>query len=178
MNTKFRNCLSTLNFQKILLLLFLSLFLAPPFHLYAQENQDKPIEGKTVVMFDNSITNQRNWNKVLECEDVINYGITGYLTSQLIWTIKNVLKKYPDTKIWFLEGGINDISLGIQVNKIFENYKTTIDLLHRKKIIPVAQSTILQNRSKQANKRFNKLNKKVKEYIKYLDLNLFLSVYG
>lgn len=177
------NYSSSLNLHKKLLSFFIALFLLSAFHLNAQENQNQPIKGKTVVMFGNSITYMGKWNEVLDCDDVVNWGIPGYVTGQLIWTIKDVLKKYPDTKIWFLEGGINDISLGIPVNRILENYKIMVDSLQRNNIIPVVQSTILKNSAKADNKKVNKLNKLVKKYclknkIEYIDLNVFLSVNG
>ena len=140
------------------------------------QNPDK----KTIVMFGNSITFQGKWEEVLGRNDVANRGIPGYTTGQLIWTIKNGLHDHPGSKIWFLEGGINDISLGVPVGRIFENYKTTVDSLKRNHIIPVMQSTILKNNAKADNKEVKKLNKMVKKYcltnnIEYIDLNAFLS---
>jgi lysophospholipase L1-like esterase len=140
------------------------------------QNQDK----KIIVMFGNSITNQGKWEEALGRTDVLNWGIPGYTTGQLIWTIKNVLHDHSGTKIWFLEGGINDISLGVPVDRIFENYKITVDSLKRNHIIPVVQSTILKNNAKADNMQVTKLNKMVKKYcmkynIEYIDLNAFLS---
>ena len=140
------------------------------------QNPDK----KTIVMFGNSITFQGKWEEVLGRTDVANRGIPGYTTGQLIWTIKNGLHDQAGSKIWFLEGGINDISLGVPVERIFENYKTTVDSLKRNHIIPVVQSTILKNNAKADNKQVSKLNKLVKSWciktkVDYIDLNAFLS---
>ncbi len=140
-------------------------------------------KSNTIVMFGNSITYQGKWDEVTGRTDVINWGIPGYTTGQLIWTIKNVLHDHPGTKIWFLEGGINDITLGVPVKRIFENYKLIADSLKRNHIIPVVQSTILKHGDKEANIQVNKLNKLVKDYclnkkIEYLDLNAFLSRNG
>jgi len=136
-----------------------------------------------IVMFGNSITFQGKWEEVLGRNDVANRGIPGYTTGQLIWTIKNGLQDHHDSKIWFLEGGINDISLGVPVKRIFENYKITVDSLQRNHIIPVVQSTILKNNAEADNKQVTKLNKMVKKYclknnIEYIDLNEFLSRNG
>jgi hypothetical protein len=79
---------------------------------FTQNAENKTKEAITIVMFGNSITFQGKWEQVLNRQDVANCGIPGYTTGQLIWTIKNVLRDHPGTKIWFLEGGINDISLG------------------------------------------------------------------
>ena len=138
---------------------------------------------KSIVMFGNSITFQGNWDEVLNRPDILKWGLPGYTTGQLIWTIKNVLHDYPGTKIWFIEGGINDISLGVPVKRIFENYKTIVDSLQRNNIIPVVQSTIYQNKSKDKNKKVKKANRLVKGYcidhnIAYIDLNAVLSANG
>jgi lysophospholipase L1-like esterase len=136
-----------------------------------------------VVIFGNSIVHQGDWEKVLDRQDVLKYGLPGQVTGQLIWNIKNVLKDYPGTKIWFLEGGINDISLGVPVKRIFENQQVIIDSLKRNNIIPVVQSTILKHNSKEDNKKVNQLNKKIKAFceqnnVEYIDLNAFLSRNG
>jgi lysophospholipase L1-like esterase len=158
-------------------LLFLLLFTF--FQTGFSQNPDK----KTIVMYGNSITFQGKWEEVLGRTDVANRGIPGYTTGQLIWTIKNGLKDHPDSKIWFLEGGINDISLGVPVERIFENYKMTVDSLRRNLIIPVVQSTILKNNAKADNKKVNALNKLVRKYclrkgIDYIDLNKLFSLNG
>jgi len=133
-----------------------------------------------IVMYGNSITFQGKWEEVLGRTDIANRGIPGYTTGQLIWTIKNGLHDHPYSKIWFLEGGINDISLGVPVERIFENYQITVDSLKRNHIIPVVQSTILKNNAKTDNKQVAKLNKLVKKWciknnVDYIDLNAFLS---
>ena len=138
---------------------------------------------KKIVMFGNSITFQGKWEEVLGRNDVANRGVPGYTTGQLIWTIKNGLHDQPGSKIWFIEGGINDITLGVPVERIFENYKITVDSLQRNHIIPVVQSTILKNGAKAHNKQVSKLNKMVKKWclknnIEYIDLNAFLSPNG
>ena len=134
-------------------------------------------------MFGNSITFQGNWDEVLHRSDIVKWGMPGYTTGQLIWTIKNVLQDYPGTKIWFLEGGINDISLGVPVRRIFENFKIIADSLKRSDIIPVVQSTIYQYHSSDKNKKVKKVNQLVmnycsSHYIAYIDLNAILSAKG
>lgn len=137
-------------------------------------------DAKHIVMFGNSITFQGKWEEVLGRNDVANRGIPGYTTGQLIWTIKNGMHDHPESKIWFLEGGINDISLGVPVDRIFKNYRITVDSLQRNHIIPVVQSTILKTGPREDNKKVMKLNKLVKNWclknkIEYIDLNAFLA---
>lgn len=145
---------------------------------FSQDNKHK-----TIVMFGNSITYQGKWQEILGRDDVVNWGIPGYTTGQLIWTIKNVLQEHPGTKIWFIEGGINDITLGVPVKRIFENQKITIDSLKRNNIIPVIQSTILVNGDKKKNKEVSKLNKLIFKYCKKnnidcIDLNKLFTANG
>jgi lysophospholipase L1-like esterase len=147
------------------------------------QNESKQDHSKVVVMYGNSITYQGNWEEVLNRKDILKWGIPGYLTGQLIWTIKDVLKNYPGTKIWFIEGGINDITLGVPVERIFENQKLVIDSLKRNNIIPVIQSTILKNNAPADNKNVTALNIKIKKYceqhqIDYIDLNALFSSNG
>jgi lysophospholipase L1-like esterase len=154
---------------------FILLCILPIVNIKAQNSS-----SVSIVMFGNSITFQGKWEEVLGRSDVANRGIPGYTTGQLIWTIKNGLHDHPESKIWFIEGGINDISLGVPVKRIFENYQITVDSLKRNHIIPVVQSTILKVGSKADNKQVSKLNKLVKKWclknnIEYIDLNAFLS---
>lgn len=149
-------------------------------HLFASAQKSNSIK---IIMFGNSITFQGKWEEVLGRTDVANRGIPGYTTGQLIWTIKNGLHDHPESKIWFLEGGINDISLGVPVERIFGNYKITVDSLQRNRIIPVVQSTILKTGPKDDNKKVMKLNKLVKNWclknkVEYIDLNAFLALDG
>jgi alpha-glucosidase len=150
---------------------------------FSQTSTDKKIDDIIIVMFGNSITHQGNWTEVLGRNDVVNRGIPGYTTGQLIWTIKNGLQDHPNSKIWFIEGGINDISLGVPVERIFENYTVTVDSLRRNDIIPVVQSTILKNNAKSDNEKVNQLNELVKSYclknkVDYIDLNKLFSTNG
>jgi lysophospholipase L1-like esterase len=164
----------------LILAVFMLIF---SFNSIETQGQKKETTDKLIVMFGNSITFQGKWEEVLGRNDVLNCGIPGYTTGQLIWTIKNILKDHPGTKIWFLEGGINDISLGVPVNRVFENFKITIDSLKHNNIIPVVQSTILKNGDNRSNKLVTQLNKKIKKYcdekqVDYIDLNRFLSTNG
>ena len=71
-----------------------------------------------IIMVGNSITYGGDWTTLLDRSDVTNWGIPGYTTQQLSWTIKNIIPKKPE--ICFLEGGINDLSLGITPRRVFE----------------------------------------------------------
>jgi len=146
----------------------------------AQNGQKQPVK---IVMFGNSITHGGDWPTLLARKDVVNWGIPGYLTGQLLWTIKDVLAQHPGTGIWFIEGGINDIYLGMPVKRIYQNFQVMVDSLRNNDIIPVVQSTIFKRDAPEDNKKVAKLNRKVKAWcnknqVLYIDLNEFLSADG
>ncbi len=168
--------------MKYLHLIFIVVLLNFNQHLYAQGTPGNPTDTikhiANIVMSGNSITYSGHWKKLLGREDVTNWGIPGYTTEQISWTIKNFSKENP--KVAFLEGGINDLTLGITPKRIFRNYIRMIDSLKAHNVIPVIQSTIYQYKSADKNKNVKKVNKLVSSYcklhnIKYIDLNSVLS---
>ncbi len=135
-------------------------------------------KAERIIMVGNSITYGGDWIKLLGRNDVTNWGIPGYTTEQLSWTIKNILPKKP--VICFLEGGINDLTLGITPKRVFMNQTKVIDTLLANHIIPIVQSTIYQNHSADNNRRVKKVNQLIRYYcanhqIEYIDLNGVLS---
>ena len=145
----------------------------------AQSNPTDSIKTASIIcMVGNSITHHGDWQKVLGRKDVTNWGIPGYTTEQISWTIKNLMPLHP--KVCFLEGGINDLTLGITSKRVYQNQIKVMDTLLAHGIIPVMQSTIYQYNSKDDNKRVKKVNKLIKKYctkhqVDYLDLNAILS---
>jgi len=134
--------------------------------------------NRKIVMYGNSITYQGDWNTVLKKSDVTNWGIPGYTTGQLIWTIKNLVKLKP--VICFIEGGINDLYLGVPPERIYQNHVIALQELKKNHVIPVFQSIIFTQYDLKLNKIIRKLNLKLKNYCEkndfdFIDLNLFLS---
>ena len=144
-------------------------------------SQTTTTDTAKILMVGNSITYQGNWKQILRRDDVINYGIPGYTTEQLSWTIKNFTKLHP--KVVFLEGGINDLTLGISPKRVYQNQVKVIDSLFAHDIVPVVQATLYQNPSADKNKKVKKVNAMISRYcsehqIDYLDLNSVLSTDG
>ena len=86
-------------------------------------------------------------------------------------------------KVVFLEGGINDLTLGISPQRVFQNQVKVIDSLNKHGIIPVVQSTLCQNPSADKNKKVEKVNRLMSKYclqhhIEYLDINSVVSQDG
>jgi len=132
-----------------------------------------------IVMFGNSITQGGNWSELLNRNDIKNSGFSGFTTSHFVWIInENVIKAKP--KICFLEGGINDIGVGIPLSRTIENYKNLIDTLNVHKIIPVVQSTLYRVNDNFSKPKIDSLNTFLINYCKshnayYLDINSKLS---
>lgn len=145
---------------------------------YRSNPTDTITINRKIVMYGNSITFQGDWNAVLKNSDVTNWGIPGYTTGQLIWTIKNLVKLKP--VICFMEGGINDLYLGIPPERIYQNHVTALQELKKNHVIPVLQSIIFTQYDLKLNKIIRKLNLKLKKYCEknnfdFIDLNQFLS---
>ncbi len=159
--------------------LLFTLLLLQSFCGIAQSNPTDTIsQSSPIVMVGNSITHHGDWKNVLNREDVTNWGIPGYTTGQIAWTLKHVIALHP--RVCFLEGGINDLTLGISPRRVFQNQVGVIDTLLAHGIIPVVQSTIYQYQSSDDNKRVMKVNKLLKNYcgkhaVDYLDVNSVLS---
>jgi alpha-glucosidase len=93
---------------------------------------------RDIVLFGDSITGEGNWNKLLKGKSVANEGLNhgGLTTSHFVNMIRtSVLDRQP--RICFIEGGINDLYVGVPVPRIKANLVSLIDTLRFYKIIPV-----------------------------------------
>ena len=136
-----------------------------------------------VAMVGDSITFQGDWARVLGRSDVDNAGVPGFTTGQLAWTFKDILKRDPDVKVVFLEGGINDLSLGVSADRVFDNEVKAIDAWRGHGVTPVVQSVILQVGKGDVNGVITGLNSRLRTYcaaenVDFLDLNAVLSTDG
>lgn len=80
-----------------------------------------PPSNNPIAMIGDSITHQGDWTKVLGRTDVTNWGVPGYTSGQLAWTFQDLLKQQPGMKVVFLQGGINDLKLGVPAERIYGN---------------------------------------------------------
>jgi len=134
-----------------------------------------------IVMFGNSLTSQGNWNIDLNRTDIKNSGTGGFTSSHFVWIIDGSVLKY-NPKICFIEGGINDIGVGIPLSRTYKNYESIVDTLIKHKIEPVLQSTLYVNQpydsvtnSKVDSLNYFLSNLAAKRNIVFLDLNPYLS---
>jgi alpha-glucosidase len=138
---------------------------------------------KSIVMIGDSITHQGNWEQLLGRNDVVNWGIPGYTTGQLAWTFEDVLREHPHVKIVFLQGGINDLTLGVPPDRVFTNYVKTIAWWRAHGVIPVVQSVILKTDEPGTNATIIALDSHLHAYcesyhVEFLELNTVLSSGG
>ena len=147
-------------------------------HATHPENKPREIE---VVMFGDSLTAGGEWVYLTKMNNIINSGMSGYNTSQFINEIPGrVLIYHP--KICYIEGGINDVFVGIPINRTLKNIDAIIDSLINHKVIPVLQSVLLTTDSL-TNLKCSELNLKYIELakiknIKYLDINRHIAKTG
>ncbi len=133
-----------------------------------------------IVMLGNSITEMGgDWNAKLNRNDVRNSGQGGYTTGQMIWYLDAVVID-AGPKYCFTLGGVNDLSCGIPVNQIMENYRVILKKLTDAGIQPVVQSTLYQTGNTEGNKKIDRVNDFLQNYcnthqIDYINLNQYLS---
>lgn len=134
------------------------------------------------VMLGNSITQNVNWNELLNRTDIINRGIGIDVTAGFKERLNHVTNLKP--KYCFVMGGINDIFFNIKVDEILANYEDIILTLKAENIIPIIQSTLFVSESYEnansINNKVNSLNSRLIQLsklhdVKYLDLNDILS---
>lgn len=138
-----------------------------------------------IVMFGNSLVEGgENWKGKLSRDDVRSSGKGGFTTSHFVWLLdEQVIKHQP--KICFLEGGINDIGVGIPLGRIKQNYQSMVDALLDNNIIPVLQSVLYVNQPEEQDnvskaQEIDEVNAFLQKMAKskgiiYIDLNAQLS---
>lgn len=163
---------------KALLLFLCSILLAgilTGFKWMSDQNDEKI----TIVMFGDSITKGGDWATLLGRSDVKNSGFPGFTTSHLVWLLKeNVIDLKPH--VCFLEGGINDIGVGIPLERTKSNYRSLINGLLEHQITPVVQSILYEQDNPESKVQVDSLNSYLKAYcqnknVYYLDINGKLS---
>lgn len=105
---------------------------------YALEHFDYHYKNETdtpdIVMLGNSIIQQGNWTRLLNRKDIINRGIAGDQLPCICERLKYL--KGIGAKIWFLEGGVNDLPEKDAVY-LFEQYKKIVLFTESENAIPV-----------------------------------------
>lgn len=135
-------------------------------------------------MLGNSLTAAGDWESLLSRKDVLNAGTGhgGFTTSHYVTLLQSdVIAHHP--KICFIEGGINDISVGIPLTRTKNNLQDLIDTLRNYKIIPVLTLTFHTSFDTLKNKMVDSLNLLIKTIaeknrVNYIDINYKISENG
>ncbi|KAA0994047.1 G-D-S-L family lipolytic protein [Dyadobacter sp. UC 10] len=157
--------------------LLITLFLATAY-IYRDKIFQRFVSMKgnpQIVMYGNSITAQGKWVELLGRTDVMNNGLPGLCTYHFVQLIKtHVVDLQP--KICFLEGGINDITVGVSQEKIQANFRLLLETIQKNGIVPVVTLTMFEQNDPASKAEVVELNRFLVEYCKehritYIDMN-------
>ncbi|HMU46402.1 MAG TPA: GDSL-type esterase/lipase family protein [Chitinophagaceae bacterium] len=146
---------------------------------FSQSNKKKKI-----ALLGNSLTAAGDWESLLSRKDVLNAGTGhgGFTTSHYVTLLQSdVIVHHP--KICFIEGGINDISVGIPLFRTKFNLQSLIDTLKYYKITPVLTLTFHTSFDTLKNKMVDSINVIIKSLaeinkLEYIDINDKISENG
>jgi len=145
-------------------------------------------DSPKIIMIGNSIIRHGKWTDLLERKDVINRGISGDNLPCICERLEYL--KGKNAKIWFIEGGINDLP-GKAPSELFNYYKEIVEFVISENAIPVINLVFYLSPKagekfpsradyKGINKSILELNNLLIEYSKqnkidYIDLNRLIS---
>lgn len=129
-----------------------------------------------VVMLGDSITQGGPWNALFPNAKILNRGVSGYSTHDLLREIKSTIELQP-RKV-FLMIGINDLLRGASVDETYGRYLTILDALQNAGIKVYIQATVECVRSQcgMTVDKVRALNEKLKQVtttrgLTWIDLN-------
>ena len=119
----------------------------------------------TTVMLGDSITDEGQWDELLDNPLVQNRGISGDTTDGVLERLDSINKSIKQV---FIMIGVNDIMRGVSEDIVFENYKKIIKFFQDKNIEVVIQATLYigESRKQNFNPKIEKLNQKLEEFAK------------
>jgi lysophospholipase L1-like esterase len=112
-----------------------------------------------IVMLGTSLTQDIDWNELMNRGDIVNRGYGGDLIAVMADRLPYIIPVHP--KICFIEGGINDIDNNIPLHETLQHLINIIDTLQKNSITPIlTAATHVTNNAYQHTKR----NKQIKEF--------------
>lgn len=127
-----------------------------------------------IVMTGTSLTQDIDWNELLNRGDIINRGFGGDIFEVIASRLPYILSVQP--KICFIEGGINDIDRNIPLKESIGHLTHIINSLQKDSVIPVI--TLVTHVSNTAhdqaerNKKINELNNEIINLAKQKNISL------
>ncbi len=141
---------------------------------YAQ--QQSSIGSADIVMLGDSITQAGPWNALFPKAHILNRGVSGYSTHDLLRELNMTIALQP-RKV-FLMIGINDLLRGASVGEIFDRYLMILDALQKAGIKVYLQATVECARAQCGDTvdKVRALNEKLKQIantrgLTWIDLN-------
>ncbi|MCB2193883.1 MAG: hypothetical protein KQI62_20070 [Deltaproteobacteria bacterium] len=93
-----------------------------------------------IIMFGNSITHRGPWSALFPNNTILNYGVDGNTTSQMLARIGTALAKNP--KVICIMGGINDLIQGGSASSAYSNLAQIVSKSQAAGVIVIMQSTL------------------------------------
>lgn len=130
-------------------------------------------QNLNVIMLGDSLTAKANWKELLVQDNILNLGVDGDTTKDILNRLNVVIEIKP--KIVFLMAGINDMTYSIGVEEIFTTYQQILQKLIANNIKVIVELT-LYTTMLALNKKVMLFNQIVVDYceqnsIEYIDLN-------
>ena len=130
---------------------------------------------KKIIFLGDSIT---AWNSELKnIENSENFGVPGFISRDIVWQLQGDDEETISGRTACLMVGVNDIMMGISIEKTLSNIKEIIEML-KKRFEKIIFISILPIDNVNMNKNIQKLNENIKniDEIKFLDVhNYFLN---
>ena len=144
-------------------------------HRKSQFEQLMNNEKYETMMLGDSITDEGQWDELLNNNKVQNRGISGDTTDGVLDRLNSVNKNIKQV---FIMIGVNDIMRGKSVDEIYANYLKIIQIFKEKNIKIHIQSTLYigETRKADVNPKVEELNKRLEKYasenkITFINLN-------
>jgi len=133
-----------------------------------------------VIMLGDSITDNGEWAELFPNVRILNRGISGQTTSEMLGRLDEIISRKPK-KVLIL-GGINDLASEVSPRDVCNNIAKIVEILQSHDIKPVVQSIIFVRESFKPglNKKVQITNEMLADWCKqhaviFLDLNSKLS---
>jgi lysophospholipase L1-like esterase len=148
-------------------------------HRKSQFEQLMNNERYETMMLGDSITDEGQWDELLDNTKVQNRGISGDTTDGVLDRLNSISKGIKQV---FIMIGVNDIMRGKEVDEVYANYLKIIQTFKDKNIKVYIQSTLYIGESRKANfnPKIEELDKKLEKYasenqITFINLNPILA---
>ena len=132
-------------------------------------------EKYKTIMLGDSITDEAQWDELLNSDTIQNRGISGDTTDGVIDRLNPIGKNIEKV---FIMIGVNDIMRGKPVDEVYLSYLKIIQFFKEKNIKIHIQSTLYIGESRKAdfNPKIEELNKRLEKYtsenqITFINLN-------